>query len=142
MNDGPAYSEHLAVATSAPLVEFCTRLHEVLGLPPFRFQAENETEWGSVVVEGLEYNVSRPLDPGSLHEWDESVPQYCTLGISLIVHQDHAHARSVEWAAENVVPGVAEAIAAEFATVVFYHRSWRGVGKNIVRSLKYKPGKA
>ncbi len=74
-----------------------------------------------------------------MHEWDESVPNQCTFGISLIVYNDQKHIADVDWVMENMVPVVGQLVSNEFDTVVYYHRTWRGQGKNITRDQEYHP---
>src|SRR5262245_26623931 len=76
--------EHLAVDCPLSLQEFCDAMQRRFGLPAFEFDSENETEWGLVEHEGIEYNVSRPYERGTLEEWDGSG----TFGVTLMLSQD------------------------------------------------------
>jgi hypothetical protein len=137
-----AFSEHLAVKCELDLQDFCVRLQTALSLPEFKYDAENATEWGLVEVENVEYNVSRPYDPGTLHDWDESVPPGCNFGISLMVYREHAHADNQEWSYGNLVAPVGQIISNEFGIDVHYHRTWLGVGQNVERKITFHPGAA
>jgi hypothetical protein len=65
--------EFLALDSPLSLEEFCHIFRRLFGLPEFKYDCENETEWGLVEHEGIEYNVSRPYERGTLEDWDGSV---------------------------------------------------------------------
>ncbi len=138
-NKGQSQSEHLALESSLSLFDFCSRFQKVIDLPPFQYDSENRTEWGWVEVSGLEYNISRPYTQGTLHEWDESVPIQCTFGISLIVKDGDVFLSNMDWLEEKKVRFVAQAMANEFKTTVYHHRTWSRPGKNTYRSQQYYP---
>ncbi len=75
--------EHLAIHSQLDLTDFCRKLSILLNLPDFRFDSENETEWGEAKNEYLIINVSRPYEKGTLQEWDNTVPAGCNFGISI-----------------------------------------------------------
>ena len=89
--------EHLAVDCPLSLQEFCSAMQQRLNLSKFEFDFENETEWGLVESEGIEYNVSRPYERGTLQEWDETVPAGCNFGISLEVSEECPLEQNIEW---------------------------------------------
>ena len=60
------FMEHLALDCSLSLREFCHAIQQQFELPAFAFDFENETEWGLVAHAGIEYNVSRPYERGTL----------------------------------------------------------------------------
>ncbi len=93
------------------------------------------------MLENVEYNVSRPYQVGTLQSWDDSVPAGCNFGISLILLRGHLHPNH-EWALENLVHPVAQAIADEFVVPVHYHRTWLGVGRNVARNGLFAPSRA
>ena len=129
--------EMLALYSECSLSDFCSRLQRICELPGFRFDSENETEWGLVEVANVEYNVSRPFTEGTLQEWDDSVPAGCNIGLSLIIYREHANANH-EWAIDNLVRPIARRIANEFQETVYYHRTWLGVGNNVTRQETFE----
>src|SRR5512138_921385 len=124
-------TEHLAVECELNLQDFCTRLQTALGLPEFNFDGENLTEWGSVEVGYVEYNVSRPYDPGMLQKWDQTLPPGCNFGISLIVYREHPRAGDQQWSFNKLVTPIGQIIADEFDIDVHYHRTGLGAGQNV-----------
>ena len=135
--DRIAVTEHLALHSMLALHPFCERVRQVLCLPAFLFDCENMTEWGSVEVDGIEYNVSRPYEVGTLQKWDDTVPPECNFGISLIVCRDHELADSQDSIYSCLVKPVGERLANEFAVPVHYHRTWYGPGNNVARSERF-----
>ncbi len=133
--------EHLALECDLDLRGFCERFQKALRLPDFGFDHENATEWGSVEVDYVEYNISRPYKPGTLQDWDDTVPPGCNFGISLILYREHPYTSSHEWAYAHLVLPVGQKIADEFQVPVYYHRTWLGVGKNVKRDLTFHPAK-
>jgi hypothetical protein len=69
--------ECLALDSRLSLEELCDVFRRLFRLPEFGYDCENETEWGLVEHEGIEYNVSRPYERATLEEWDGSVPVGC-----------------------------------------------------------------
>ena len=116
--------EHLAFSSSLLLRECCERVREALGLPDFHFDSENETEWGLVEVDNIEYNVSRPFEEGTLYEWDETVPPGCNFGVSLIVYREHPRAGNHDWAIEALVKPFIERVAPVINVPIHHHRTW------------------
>lgn len=131
--------EHLAVAARFSLRDFCARFRLALSLPAFAFDCENDTEWGCVRVDGIEYNVSRPYETGTLQSWDETVPDGCDFGISLCVLRGHPQAEDDVWIDTHLVVRAGEALARELKMEVFRHRTWLGVGNNVQRKRVFRP---
>ena len=127
--------EHLALFFNAELNDFCTSFTSLLGLPQMSFDFENETEWGEVDQYGINYNISRPYEIGTLHEWDSSVPKQCNFGISLTFKNNHVDEKT----RSEVVKLIGSKLSKEFNTTVFHHRTWFGPGKNVTRNLIFKP---
>ncbi|WP_431166963.1 hypothetical protein [Tenacibaculum halocynthiae] len=48
--------------------DFCSKLKIILDLSDFKFDYENETEWGVSQKDGLTINVSRPFEIGTLQK--------------------------------------------------------------------------
>ena len=134
-----AMIELLAAKSPLTLRDFCERVREILDLPEFHFDSENETEWGHVEVDNIEYNVSRPYEEGTLQEWDDTVPAGCNFGISLILYREHSHANDHEWAVGHLVAPVAQQLADAFNIPVRYHRTWCGPGNNVPRTQDFHP---
>ncbi len=131
--------ENLAFHSPLSLRDCCEGLRRTLDLPEFFFDCENETEWGLVEVDGLEYNVSRPYKKGTLQSWNNSTPPDCNFGMILIFYRDHDHAGDHEWAEEHVVLPVSQAIADALDTPVHYHQTWFGVGNTVNRNQTVNP---
>lgn len=133
------FIEHLAIDCPLSLRKFCNKMQRIFRLPDFEFDYENETEWGLVEYEGIEYNVSRPYERGTLQEWDESVPAGCNFGVSLIVSQERPPEQNVEWGSAELVPNIGQALADLFERQVYHHRTWLGVGNNLTRKQVFYP---
>jgi hypothetical protein len=133
------FMEHLAVDCPLSLEEFCSRVKRRFELPDFEFDWENETEWGLVECEGIEYNVSHPFERGTLQEWDESVPAGCNFAITLSVSQERPPEQDVEGSSAELVPNIGQALADLFERQVYHHRTWLGAGKNLTRKQIFNP---
>ena len=131
--------EHLAVDCPLSLHEFCGAMQRQFELSDFVFDCENATEWGLVEHDGIEYNVSRPYERGTLKEWDDSVPVGCNFGVILIVAQDCSPGRNAEWSSDELVPHVGQGLADLFGQRVYHHRTWLGVGNNLSRKRVFHP---
>ena len=131
--------EHLSLRSPFALRDFCDHIREILGLPEFSFDFENETEWGAATADSIEYNVSRPYKAGTLQEWDHTVPAGCNFGISLTACNDHPHAGDHEWAAKHLVAPVAQKLANRLGVPIYYHRTWCAPGNNIPRNQAFIP---
>ena len=134
--------EHLALNSPLPLGGFCDRMREILDLPEFCFDRENETEWGTTTADQVEYNVSRPYEVGTLQEWDHTVPAGCNIGISLTVCSDHPHTTDLAWVADHLVSPVAQKLANGLRIPIHYHRTWCSPGNNIPRNQIFNPSPA
>ena len=134
--------EHLAVEIPLSLLAFCERCRLILNLPEFTYASENETEWGVAQMHDSEFNISRPYQLGTLQEWDNTVPDGCNFGISLILYDTHPHAHDHDWALANLVAPAAQGIANELNVAVHYHRTWLGPGQNVSRRNTFHPIKA
>lgn len=73
------FMERLAFRAELSLEELCEMARIALELPRFRFDNENETEWGIAVKEGVEYNISRPCEEGTFWE-----PVRICLGVAFL----------------------------------------------------------
>jgi hypothetical protein len=133
--------EHLALYSPLELEDFCSIFKTTLGLPEMNFDAENETEWGLIEFENIEYNVSRPYEKETLHQWDDSTPPDCNFGITLSIHKNHPSANDKEWINDSLVEVVANRIANAFKTSVHYHRTWLGVDHNEIKDITFKTNK-
>ena len=131
--------EHLAVDCSLSLREFCEKMRRLFRLPEFEFDFEDKTEWGWVVHEGVEYNVSRPYKRGILEELDSSVPVGCNIGISLMVSQERPQSQGAGWSSADLVPQVGQGLANLLGRRVYHHRTWVRVGENVIRNGVFIP---
>jgi hypothetical protein len=132
-------SEHFAFWSPLSLVELCTAVRELFQLPEFKYGSENETEWGLVLHDGLEYNISCPYEDGTLQEWDSSVPPDCNIGFTLSVSTDTAEPTDARQSSAELVPRIGQALADLFAQPIYHHRTWLGPGKNITRTHVFLP---
>ena len=121
--EGVAWHEHLAFHSDLELEALCDAIRAALGLPPFEFGSENETEWGLIVHDGVEYNVSMPYEDGTLQAWDDTVPGLCNVGMTLLVSMQHPHAGDHDWVVATLVRGVGEGLAAALGRPIVYHRT-------------------
>ncbi|MCR9118461.1 MAG: hypothetical protein NXI22_16110 [bacterium] len=137
-----AMMEHIAVAAPLSLREFCDRCRKILDLPEFTYDSENETEWGIAETQDTQYNISRPYEVGTIQEWDDTVPDDCNFGISLILLRSHPNAQDHDWAVNYLVTPVAQKFANEFSIPVHYHCTWFGVGNNVPRNTTFNPNVA
>jgi hypothetical protein len=131
--------EHLAMECPLSLEEFCEAMRQRFSLPDFGYDSEDETEWGSVVHEGIEFNVSRPYEPGTLEEWDGSVPVGCNIGITLAVFQDCPPGQDAEWNSQALVSQVGQGLADLLGRRVYHHRTWLAAGENVTRKRVFHP---
>ena len=121
--DSWAWAENLAFLSDRDLEPLCEAIRAALDLPPFAFGSENATEWGLVVVDGVEYNVSMPYEAGTLQEWDDTVPSWCNAGMTLLVAKDHPRAADPEWVVTTLVRGVGERLATALDRPIVHHRT-------------------
>jgi hypothetical protein len=137
--DGTRVMEHLATACPLSLRDLCDAMQSHFGLPAFEFDAENETEWGSAVREGIEYNVSRPYEPGTLQQWDDSVPAGCNFGITLALSNGCPPHQDAQWSLNTLTPDIGQRLADLVQSPVCHHRTWLGVGQNVARHRVFRP---
>ncbi len=127
-NDRVARIEHLALGCSLALPAICAAVARALQLPELQLDFENETEWGAVEVDGLEYNVSRPYRRDTLRSWDPSVPYGCNVGLAISFAADHPHVDDDQWVNATLLASVVPRIAAALGCIVHHHRTWRPAG--------------
>jgi hypothetical protein len=133
------FTEHLAADCPLSLKEFCSSVQKELALPDFEFDYENETEWGTVEHKNIEYNISRPYECGTLHKWDNSVPLNCNFRISLIIPKDSSPKYDLNWGLIELVPQIGQTLSNLFKTEIYHHRTWIGVGQNLIRNQVFRP---
>lgn len=132
--------EHVALRCELDLKSFCEKFTKMLTLPLMAFDYENATEWGEVSHENVQYNISRPYIAETLTEWDSTIPGGCNFGISFGIETEHVFADNEEWIFENIIQKISKQLAAEFDTVVYYHRSHiLKTMKNIERKNSFFP---
>jgi hypothetical protein len=132
--------EHLAAKSPLSLHEFCELVQRLFGLPDFVYDFENETEWGAAESDGVGYNVSRPFEPGTLQEWDSSVPAGCNFGLTLEVFRDGPRAAGAGRTSEELVRQIGQSLADGLGSRVYHHRTWVGAGQNVTRGHVFLPG--
>ena len=118
-----AWVEHLAFHSALDLEPLCAAIRAALDLPAFAFDSENMTAWGLCERDGVEYNVSMPYEDGKLQEWDDTVPDGCNVGMSLLVAKDHPRAGDPGWVVGTLVRGVGERLAASLGHPLVHHRT-------------------
>ncbi len=131
--------EHLILISPLTMREICDHFHQMLDLPEFHFDYDNEAEWGRVEVDNIEYNIQLPKEDGTLQKWDETVPADCNFGITLILYREHPHANDNNWADQNLVTPIAQQLADRCKTNVHHHRSWYSPGTTVAKSRVYHP---
>lgn len=129
--------EHLSVDCLLSLEEFCLGMQRQFGLSDFEY--DNENEWGWVVEAGIEYNVSRPYERGTLEQWDNSVPAGCNVAISLTAFKDCSPGQDPDWDSAELVERVGQGIADLLQKRVYHHRTWLRAGENISRDRVFQP---
>lgn len=134
--------EHLTVDCQLTLVEFCEAMQRLFGLPDFEYDCENETEWGLVNHGGIEYNVSRPYERGTLEEWDGSVPAGCNVGLTLTAFVDCSPGFDPDWSSAELVERVGQALADLLRCRVYHHRTWLESSKNVTHKRVFQPNQS
>jgi len=125
---GKIKMEHLALYSELNLIDFCKRISDLIELPEFVFDYENENEWGESKKDDLQINISKPYEIGTLQDWDATVPEGCNFGIT--IKKPKIKQREIE--------KIGGLIANEFKTSVYYHRTWLDQGRNIKREIEIK----
>lgn len=132
-------AEHFAFCSSRPLEDLCNAVRQHFGLPEFEYDSENETEWGCILHDGLEYNISCPYEDGTLQAWDSSVPAGCNVGFTLSVSTDCREPRDAEHSSIQFVSRFGQALADLFGQPIHHHRTWLGPGEDITRARVFQP---
>lgn len=131
--------EHLAIDCRLSLHEFCNLMQSLFNLPDFEYDCENETEWGRVEHQGIEYNVSRPYKRGTLEEWDGSVPVGCNIGVTLIAFNDCPPGQDIQWNSSDLTERVARRLAQALRRPVYHHRTWFAPGRDVTHKTVFRP---
>ena len=122
--------ERICLKSDLDLTGFGEKFQNVLTIPEMEYAHENETEWLEIDLDGINYNISRPYEEGTLQEWDDTTPEGCNFGIVLSIHKDHPSVLDNTWV-ENMVATICKQLATTFNTTVYHHRSFIfGVNKN------------
>jgi hypothetical protein len=141
-DESVAVHEHLAFHSPIDLQPLCDAVRMALDLPAFEFGSEGENAWGLCRHQGVEYNLSMPPELGMLQEWDDTVPGWCNVGLTLLVFGQHPHADDPYWIVTTLVRGVGERLAATLKRPVVYHRTSLPVGGGKFRPHVFPaPGK-
>ena len=132
--------EHITLRSELDLKSFSEKFITALGLPQLNYDSENETEWGNIEYNGINYNISRPYEEGTLQEWDDTTPIGCNFGITLGITKQNAFADDEECIFDNLIAKVCNLLATTFNASVYYHRTHIiGTHKNVQRSLTFRP---
>ena len=132
-------AEHFAFHSDLSLDQLCDRIRREFGLAALSRDRENETEWGAIVHDGLEYNVSRPYREGTLQRWDDSVPAGCNVGFTLSISVARSDSTNAPGNSEQLVERVGAALANALGVAVHHHRTWLGPGKHVRRQRVFEP---
>lgn len=131
--------EHICLKSDLDLQTFGEKFVIELSLPKMEYDHENETEWLTVDVNGLNYNISKPYKEGTLQEWDETTPDGCNFGIVLSIHKDHPSVLDNSWV-NKTVANICERLAKTFNTTVYHHRTFTfGVDKSERKNIIFNP---
>ena len=97
---------YLSANSSLPLEAFCEGLGEIMHLPTFVYDGENEYQWGYVHLEhgSIEINISRLHDANEL-----GIAEYT---VSLLISQVAPQEFTELWLNQILLPRVAEGLEA------------------------------
>jgi hypothetical protein len=56
-----------------------------------------------------------------------------------MVSQDSPIGRDTNWSASDLVPNIGQGLADLLGRRVYHHRTWLGVGENVMRTLVFYP---
>jgi len=131
--------EHITLKSDLDLLTFGEKFQKALTLPAMARDYENETEWLEIDHHGINYNISRPYNPGTLQEWDDTTPEGCNFGIVLGIHNDHPHVLNNTWV-DNMVANICRQLAKTFNTHVYHHRTFTfGIDKSERKNIVFNP---
>jgi hypothetical protein len=134
--DDISFMEYLAGKSPLPLVDFCEIVQRALELPAFEYDAENESEWGTSIKDGVRYNISRPYEEETLSSWDDTVPEGFNFGLVLIFPK---RSQEPAIASADLIRKVGQSLSAALRAPFVHHRTWLGVGNNASRSEWFLP---
>ncbi len=131
--------EHVTLKSDLDLKSFGEKFQKALMLPPMAYDYENETEWLDIDHEGINYNVSRPYQEGTLQEWDDTTPEGCNVAIVLGIHKDHPNVLDDMWV-DNTVANICRQLADAFQTTIYHHRTFTfGVDVSERKNIVFNP---
>jgi hypothetical protein len=107
---------HLALSWERSLSELVQILASTFGWK-LEHGVENETEWYEGAIGQGHVSVSRPHEPGALHQWNAAVPEECTIGIALRLEVDDA---------DGAWHQLGQALADRLQCTVYAHGSFPG----------------
>ena len=122
--DTIAKIEHFSAFVDLSLQDFCEQFRQVLKLPQMTFDNENETEWAEVNFNGINYNVSKPFEIGTLNNWDDLVPENHNFGIVLSINKSNTEFKKPE------LEEMASLLSNHFNVDILYYRTWFSTGFN------------
>lgn len=131
--------EHICLKSDLDLHTFGEEFVAALSLPTMEYDFENATEWLTIDVDQLNYNISKPYEEGTLQEWDDATPEGCNFGIVLSIHKDNP------WVLDNesvdvMVAGICQQLARTFKTIVYHHRTFTfGADKSERKNIIFNP---
>ncbi len=132
-------SEHISLKSDLDLKAFGEKFTTLLSLPKMEYDYENATEWLTIDIDKLNYNISKPFEEGTLQEWDNTVPEGCNFGIGLSFHKDHPSVHDSVWV-DKTVATICQQLSKAFNTTVYHHRTLiLGPHKNERKSIVFNP---
>jgi hypothetical protein len=127
-NEPPLYrfEDHAYLHSALDLEEFCDRLRARLKLPEFRFESENENEWGYAEDAEILVHVSHAYERDTYHAWQpERCPLGCDYWIELKVKALSPRSRNAEWRIREWLPSWDVALAELGGGRVYRDGRWR-----------------
>lgn len=104
-----------------------------------KYDYENETEWLDTDHQGINYNVSRPYEEGTLQEWDDTTLEGCNVAIVLGIHKDHPRVLDDRWV-DKTVANICRQLADAFQTTIYHHRTFTfGVDVSKRKNILFNP---
>jgi hypothetical protein len=119
--------EHLSFKSDLTLMEFTEHFMKLVEINEFKTDYENENNWSWAYDEDhIEINISKPFEEGTLQEWDDTVPQGCNFGVSLLSSDNNfnykVHKYNHFFVLERLIPKYTYVIQQITNTKVYYNR--------------------
>lgn len=77
--------EKISFYSDLELIPFSQKLEQLMSLPPFEFDAENDNRWSwTYDLDFIQINLSWPYLSYKLQEWDQTAPAGCNYTLILM----------------------------------------------------------